>query len=59
MFDITTPYMLYVRDKHTVCAVPDFPIQAPIHLYTTMAFMHGNAKLCGIRNLNDITANTL
>lgn len=41
----------YVSDKHTVCAVPDFPIQAPVHLYTMMAFMHGNAELCGICNL--------
>ena len=46
-----TCYNFYVRDKHTVCTVPDFPIQAPIHLYTMTAFMHGNAELCGIRNL--------
>ena len=34
MFDITTQYMLYVRRERNGCIVPDFPIQAPIYLYT-------------------------
>jgi len=33
MFDIA---------KHTGYVVSDFPIQAPIYLYTTMAFMRRN-----------------
>ena len=57
MMDITTRYKLFVRIKHAACVVPDFPIQAPICLYTTRAIVHKNvAELCEI---DDIIANTL
>jgi len=47
MFDIATRYMLYVRHERTGCIVPDFPIQAPIYLYTKTAIMHrGMTELC-------------
>jgi len=39
MFDIATRYMLYVRRECTGCMVPDFPIQAPIYLYSKTAVM--------------------
>ena len=37
----------YVRRERTGCVVPDFPIQAPVHLYTKMAVMHRSVtELC-------------
>ena len=36
---VTCEYMLYVRRERTGCIVPDFPMQAPIYLYTKTAVM--------------------
>jgi len=41
MFNIPTCYAMC--GKYTDCMVPDFSIQPPVHLYTTMAMTHGNA----------------
>jgi len=47
MFDIATRYVLYVRRERTGCTVPDFPIQAPIYLYTKTAIMRRSiTELC-------------
>jgi len=40
--------MLCVRNKYTGCIVPDFSIQLPIYLYTTIAIIHGNSQKCCI-----------
>jgi len=60
MFNVAAWYMLYVRRKHTGCVVSDFPIQAPICLYTMMASMHGNvAESFGICNANALLESKL
>ena len=44
---ISLPGTLYVRCERTRCIVPDFPIQAPIYLYTKTAVMHTSiTELC-------------